>query len=432
MTIHDARPATSTRPAATAETSLLHQLGRDSAYLLSGLPLAMVSCTVLLGGLLLGLGLLITGVGVPVLVLALECGRWFAVVERRRVEQVSGERVAVIHRPAVDSPNRLRHWFERLRDRQAWLDLAHGVLSLPVATATWSLTVVWWCGALGGLTYWIWSPALPNDGSSQDLNDLIDLPWADWITPLLIGGIFAVTLIPVLRLCVAVQAFFARAVLGGSRDGQLKQRIVDLTESRSAAAQAEVDSLRRLERDIHDGPQQRLVRLGMDLAAIQRQLAHKDVATAARIVEEASAQTAEALSELRALTRGIAPPILVDRGLPAALTALADRCGVASTVQVSLPQRYAAPIETAAYFVASEALTNVAKHSAATEVTLRTWVDDAQMTLEVVDNGCGGASFDKGRGLAGLAERVAALDGQLTVDSPDAGPTTVRAVIPCG
>ncbi len=96
------------------------------------------------------------------------------------------------------------------------------------------------------------------------------------------------------------------------------------------------------------------------------------------------------------------------------------------------PGPAAAPIETAAYFVASEALTNVAKHSSATEVTIRAWVDDAQMTLEVLDNGCGGASFDKGRGLAGLADRVAALDGQLSVDSPDAGPTTVRAVIPCG
>ena len=147
---------------------------------------------------------------------------------------------------------------------------------------------------------------------------------------------------------------------------------------------------------------------------------------------EARAQTADALAELRALTRGIAPPILADRGLAAALTALADRSPVPTTVQLALPLRYAAPVETAAYFVASEALTNVAKHSRATSATLRAWVGDGRLAVEVVDDGVGGASLAKGHGLAGLADRVAALDGSLGVESPEGGPTTVRAVIPCG
>ena len=431
MTIEARRPGTSTHPA-PAMRSVFQQLGRDSVYLLTGLPLAIVSFTVLVVGLALGLSLLVTVIGIPLLVLALQCAQKLSAIERWRVEQVSGVRVAAVYRPQASTTNVLRRWWERLRDTQAWLDAAHGVLALPLVVVTWSVAVTWWTGALGGLSYWLWSRALPQDGSSWSLSDVLGLSWADWTPMLLMGVFFALTLIPVLRFSAAAQTSFASVLLGNSRVGQLQERIAVLTESRSAAAHAEVDSLRRLERDLHDGPQQRLVRLGMDLAAIKRRLARNDGVAAAELVDGAGAQVAEALTELRALTRGIAPPILVDRGLAAALTALADRAGVSTTAQVSLPVRYAAPVETAAYFVASEALTNVAKHSDATAVTIRAGVEDARMVVEVTDDGVGGASFDKGRGLAGLADRVSALDGQLTVHSPDGGPTTVRAVIPCG
>lgn len=432
MTTEARRPGASTQPVPTTKSTVLQQFGRDSAYLLSGLPLAIVSFTLLVVGLALGLGLLITVVGVPVLVIALMCARKLAAIERWRVEQVSGVRLAAVYRSDVSTTHSLRGWWERLRDTQAWLDAAHGVLALPLAIVTWSVAVIWWSGALSGLTYWMWSRALPQDGSSRSLNDVLDLPWADWIGMLLMGVFFALTLIPVLRFAAGAQTSFASMLLGNSRVRQLQERIAVLTESRSAAAQAEVDSLRRLERDLHDGPQQRLVRLGMDLAAIKRRLARNDGVAAAELVDGAGAQVTEALTELRALTRGIAPPILVDRGLAAALTALADRAGVSTTAQVSLPLRYPALVETAAYFVVSEALTNVAKHSDAKAVTIRAGVEDARMVLEVTDDGVGGASFDKGHGLAGLADRVAALDGQLTIHSPDGGPTTVRAVIPCG
>ena len=432
MTTEARRPGASTQPVPTTKSTVLQQFGRDSAYLLSGLPLAIVSFTLLVVGLALGLGLLITVVGVPVLVIALMCARKLAAIERWRVEQVSGVRLAAVYRSDVSTTHSLRGWWERLRDTQAWLDAAHGVLALPLAIVTWSIAVIWWSGALSGLTYWMWSRALPQDGSSRSLSDVLDLPWADWMGMLLMGVFFALTLIPVLRFSAGAQTSFASVLLGNSRVGQLQERIAVLTASRSAAAQAEVDSLRRLERDLHDGPQQRLVRLGMDLAAIKRRLARNDGVAAAELVDGAGVQVTEALTELRALTRGIAPPILVDRGLAAALTALADRAGVSTTAQVSLPERYAAPVETAAYFVVSEALTNVAKHSGAKAVTIRAEVEDARMVVEVMDDGVGGASFDKGRGLAGLADRVAALDGQLSIHSPDGGPTAVRAVIPCG
>lgn len=431
MTTEARRPRTSAH-LTPAVRSILHQLGRDSVYLVTGLPLAIVSFTALVVGVALGLGLLITVVGVPVLVLALLGAKRLAAIERWRVEQVSGVRVAAMYRPESSASTALRRWWEQLRDTQAWLDVAHGVLVLPVAMVTWAVAVTWWVGALSGSTYWLWSRALPDDDSSRSLSDVLDLTWADWIPMLMLGVFFAVTLIPVLRLCAAAQTSFASALLGNSRVGQLQERIAVLIASRNAAAQAEVDSLRRLERDLHDGPQQRLVRLGMDLAAIKRRLVRNDGAAAAELVDGAGAQVTEALTELRALTRGIAPPILVDRGLAAALTALADRAGASTTAEVSLPLRYAAPVETAAYYVVSEALTNVAKHSGATTVTIRAGGEDARMVVEVTDDGVGGASFDKGHGLAGLADRVSALDGQLTIDSPEGGPTTVRAVIACG
>ena len=432
MTTVDPGTAVPSRSVTGVTPSVLRQLGRDSIYLLSGLPLAVVSCTVLLVGLGVGVGLLVTVVGVPVLVGVLRLGRQWAAIERWRVQQVSGVVVAAFYRDDLGAAGRLRRWWDRLRDTQAWLDVTHGILALPLSVLTWSVAVTWWCGAVGGLTYWAWGRTLPQDGSSETLTDVLGLPWPDWLNMLLVGAFFAVTLLPVLRLCAAAQTSFARTVLGSSQVGRLQGRIVVLTESRRAAVNAEVDSLRRLERDLHDGPQQRLVRLGMDLAAIKRRLARDDGAAAAELVDGASEQAVEALNELRALTRGIAPPVLVDRGLAAALHSLADRAGVTTTVQAHLPLRYGAPVETAAYYVVSEALTNVAKHSRATSVSIRAWVGDEQMTVEVVDDGTGGASFDKGRGLAGLADRVAALDGRLTVHSPDDGPTTVRAVIPCG
>lgn len=411
---------------------MVPQLGYDSMYLLTGLPLAVVSFTLLVTGMSLGVGMLITVVGLPVLVLTLQLGRALAVVERQRVKLVTGVALSATYLPAGQEGGWLRRWWDRLRDTQTWLDTLHGILILPLATLTWSVAVTWYVGALAGLTFWAWEGALPpNDQASHSLTDVLTLPWDDSVTNLIMSVFFLVTLIPILRVCAFAQTSFAGILLGNRHVADLQERIALLIERRSVAATAEVDSLRRLERDLHDGPQQRLVRLGMDLATIERRLAVNDGAAAAEIVGEARVQTADALAELRALTRGIAPPILVDRGLEAALTALAGRSAVPTAVELTLPQRYVAPVETAAYFVASEALTNVAKHSDATSATLRAWTDGGRLAIEVIDDGQGGAALAKGHGLVGLADRVAALDGSLSVESPTGGPTIVRAVISC-
>jgi signal transduction histidine kinase len=211
----------------------------------------------------------------------------------------------------------------------------------------------------------------------------------------------------------------------------------DLSQSRGAAISAEGHSLRRLERDIHDGPQQRLVRMQMDLAAADRQLVD-DPDRARALIAEAMQQSRDALEELRALSRGFAPPILLDRGLVAALESAATRSPVPARVVDELPTAPPLPqeIERNAYFVASESLANAIKHSGATEVEVRvalrradesaeTWLDVA-----ITDNGKGGATTVPGHGLAGLDERMRGLGGILRVVSPIGGPTVVSAELP--
>jgi signal transduction histidine kinase len=205
-----------------------------------------------------------------------------------------------------------------------------------------------------------------------------------------------------------------------------------LSEGRDAAVAAEAVALRRLERDIHDGPQQRLVRLSMDLHRAQRLIA-TDPDGARSTLAEAAAMTTETLEELRALSRGIAPPVLADRGLTAALAALAARSPVPVELAVGLEQgrRLAPAVENSAYFLASEALANVAKHSQATVCRVTVVCDASRLRVVVEDDGRGGAVLAPGHGLAGLADRLRAVDGVLTVDSPRGGPTRVIGDLPC-
>jgi len=213
----------------------------------------------------------------------------------------------------------------------------------------------------------------------------------------------------------------------------LQVRNAGLTDQKRAAAAAETNALRRIERDIHDGPQQRLVRVAMDLGRARQQM-ESDPDAARTTIEEVLGQTRETLDELRALSRGIAPPILTDRGLPAALAALAARCPV--PVDLRLPPdlgRLLPSMETTVYFVVAEALTNIAKHSQAEIAAVRVDIfDTGSVQVWTADNGIGGASVAKGHGLAGLADRVRAAGGEFDLSSPAGGPTELRAVLPCG
>ena len=333
-------------------------------------------------------------------------------------------------------------------------------VSFVVSTVSFTVAVTWTAVGLGGLTAWIWYPFIPDDRSwylSSFLMERVlgvggvDGRTGDIVLQLVLGVVFTALLPFVLRGLTWMHWGVARGMLGAFRTDALEQEVATLTESRSAAVAAEGTALRRLERDIHDGPQQRLVRLQMDLAAAERQL-ETDPEAARRLIDEARQQSKDALEELRALSRGFAPPILLDRGLVAALESLAVRSAVTVRVVSSLPEGTDLPteLERNAYFIAAEGLTNAVKHSGASAIDLRldlrripdessrgsssasqgdtrieTWLD-----ITVTDDGRGGASAVPGHGLAGLQERVLGLGGTLEVSSPAGGPTVVSAHLP--
>jgi signal transduction histidine kinase len=193
---------------------------------------------------------------------------------------------------------------------------------------------------------------------------------------------------------------------------------------------AVAEERRRIERDLHDGAQQRLVALAMDLGMAKQKL-DSDPAAARVLVDEAHDQAKRALSEMRDLVRGIHPAVLTDRGLDAAISALAGRSPVPVTVEVDLPRRLPDAIETNAYFVVAEALANIAKHSRATQARVIVRCEGEKLVIEVADDGIGGVEPAKGSGLSGLRDRMRALDGQLLISSPVGGPTWIRAELPC-
>ncbi|MFJ9027338.1 sensor histidine kinase [Streptomyces sp. NPDC102274] len=222
----------------------------------------------------------------------------------------------------------------------------------------------------------------------------------------------------------------SKALLAPGSDQEMALRIERLTESRHDAVDTSAAELRRIERDLHDGAQARLVAVGMDLGTVEA-LIEKDPAKAKALIGKARQSSAEALTELRDLVRGIHPPVLAERGLGDAVKALALRLPVGTEVQVELAGRAAAPVESAAYFAVSEALANVVKHSGADRV----WIDishsGGMLRIAVTDNGGGGAAVGTGSGLSGLERRLGTFDGVMAVSSPAGGPTMVTMEIPC-
>jgi signal transduction histidine kinase len=231
---------------------------------------------------------------------------------------------------------------------------------------------------------------------------------------------------PVWPIAVLALAFGLRAITRGEKS---EARVEELTQSRAGAVEAAETQLRRIERDLHDGAQARLVALGMNIGLAEQQL-EKDPEKAHEHLAEARRAAGAALQELRDLARGIHPPILADRGLEAAISALADHAAVPVAVKVELAERPPAAVETAAYFVAAEGLANALKHARASRIDIDVHEREDAIVVRVLDDGRGGVS-ESGGGLHGLRQRVEALDGSLRIASPDGGPTVIEAVLPC-
>lgn len=315
----------------------------------------------------------------------------------------------------------------RLWDPQSWRDLLYVPIGFVLSTFSFTVATSWVFGGIGGVLYWFWGSFLP--GNSQGLAYLLGFPghFFESVVNAVFGVILILTTPAVLHGLVRLHAAVASGLLV-DESSALRARVSELTTSRSAAGEEEARTLRRLERDLHDGPQQRLVRLGMDISSAQRRMT-TDPERAQQLLDEAYQQTQDALGEIRQLSRGIAPPILSELGLLAAITALAARNTVLTSVDVG-DLRLSDAAQNAAYFTVAEALTNMEKHSRATKCSVEIHPVGGIVVVAVTDNGQGGASLSRGHGLAGLADRLAGVDGTLTVTSPADGPTQITATIP--
>ncbi|MEV8146023.1 sensor histidine kinase [Specibacter sp. NPDC078709] len=413
------------------------QIGADLAYILPGFFVSLASFTALTTLFTLGIGTLIIWVGLPVLVACLATARWFANVNRGALRRWAGDIPPVHYR--VPHKYTVGGMFKNLADPQLWKDFIHGFLvTFPLRTATFCIAISVWAAALGGLTQWFWMRFLPQDNTT--LAELIGLDTYLRVSPEtaeswfgLAYGVLLLLLLPfITHLLAAADAATTRALLT-NETAALRARGEELAASRAQVVSEEASTLRKIERDLHDGPQQRLIRMQMDVEAAQRRLA-TDPEAARELMDGALEQSREALAELRQLSRGIAPPLLADRGLRTAVESLAAKSPVPVAVTGNLDQgaRIAEGAENAAYFVVSEALANIAKHSGATRAAVTVDAGHAGLLLEVTDDGVGGAHVGKGHGLAGLVDRLAGVDGSLEVTSPDGGPTTLRASIPLG
>ncbi len=409
----------------------------DSAYAFTAFLLALPTLVLVVAGFAAGMStVVVAGLGLLILVGTAYVARGLAHVERVRLRSMVGvEAPDPTYLRANPDDSSVRRLLTPLRDMQSWLDILWGLVGLVTATFAFAVAVAWWAATLGGLSYWFWERFIPRGPDNTSLAQLIGLGEtrsADILLQTAIGIFALVTLPAAMRVAAATNAAFSRMLLCSRVE--LMGRVARMEESRDSAHRAEAQSLRRLERDIHDGPQQRLIRLGMDLGRAKRQLAD-DPELAATTIEAALAQTRETVEELRALSRGIAPPLLVDRGLAVAVREMASGQAIPVEVEVALPvDRAELPqaAETAAYFVVAESLTNIAKHSQATRAQVAVGVADGRLHVTVDDDGRGGAQVAAGRGLDGLRERLAGVDGTLVVASPNGGPTRVRAEVPLG
>lgn len=380
------------------------------------------------------LSLLILFVGIPMLVGTLWLCRPFAQLERARLHAQLAVQV-----PAPRYPQRegmWASWGAVLADSRTWAHAAYVVVAGTILTVQGVLVSITGGFALGGLVYPV--VAVVNGLSHPPIPLVLMIPGAlvlVWVTALLTqaGSLAMVRSGRSLLGASARAEAVEEARQAQLRAAQAEGRAVQLTETRTAAVGAADEERRRIERDLHDGAQQRLVALGVELGSARRKASSDPEAAAA--LEHAHREVKETLAELRDLVRGIHPAVLTDRGLDAALSALAARSPVPVRVDVPDPpslSRASTSAQAAAYFVVAEALTNAAKHASANAVTVQAGVTPAgTLRLVVADDGRGGAVATPGSGLDGLRSRVAALDGTFDLESPAGAGTRLTVEVPC-
>jgi signal transduction histidine kinase len=395
---------------------------RETLYLLVGFVTGLAGFVFIVAAASTVAALSILILGVPLAVLLAHVDRWWCGIDRALAALVLREPIPARYRPPRGA-TRFGRWLSVLGDRQTWLDGLWMLIAFPLGLIGFIVTVTAWSVVFALLTGPIWGWSIPGWLHSHVVAASILSPFL--AVPAAIAAAWIVR-----GLALAIVSI-ARRTLGPNRTEVLEERVETLSETRAGAVDAAHTELQRVERDLHDGAQARLVALAMDLGLAEQRLANSDPETAMEHVANARGQARAAMAELRDLVRGIGPSILHDHGLDAALTALVTGRNPPVELRVELRGDQVNARETAAYFVVAEALANARKHAAASRISVRAWDDAAnRLIVEVVDDGVGGADVDGGSGLSGLRKRVAAIDGVLTVVSPAGGPTTVRAELP--
>ncbi len=411
------------------------QVWKESAHLLADLFVGIATFTVVVTMLSLSAGMMITLVGLPLLVGTIVIGRFFGVIERLRAKALLDVDLPGF-RPVEWQGGIFQRAKQALTDPPGWKGLLYGVLLLPWGILAFTATIVLWSVAwtFVSLPLWGWAVDGPPEFTIRDHTYYIH-GWSlasATILVAVIGLLLAAALPRIVHGLAMADRALIRGLLSPNSEEELARRVSELEVSRDASVESSASELRRIERDLHDGAQQRLVSLAMNLGMAKDRLRDSDDERAKTMVEQAHDEAKQAITELRDLVRGIHPAVLTDRGLDAAVSALIARCPVPVTLQSDLPRRLPPAVEATAYFVVAESLTNIAKHSRARRATVQLAERDGQLLVEVHDDGIGGATDAAGGGLRGLRDRVAGVEGRLRIASPEGGPTVISVELPCG
>lgn len=380
--------------------------------------------------MIVSLSLVIIGLGVPLLLWTVPAVRSFADHHRRLVGDLTGVPVSDPYLPVPDGASAWKRFVMIMKDQATWRDflwlIVNGTLGMVVGCLP--------AAFLGEVIVLLVQPVVLHSIDPQGLSvwvgwvEVTDAESAAHAMPFALVYLFLFwVLTPVL---LRWYAGTARWLLEPAPGAELRKRVEQLASSRSDSVDSAAAELRRIERDLHDGPQARIVSLGMNLGLAQ-ELMDSDPRTASQLLEEARESSTEALAELRRLVRGIHPPVLADRGLTGGLLALAMACPIPVDPRIEFTGRAPDPVEAAVYFAVAETLTNVARHSQAHRVQLIARHADGRMCVTVTDDGRGGAVETPEGGIGGIRRRLGSFDGTIVLDSPVGGPTRMTLEVPC-
>jgi signal transduction histidine kinase len=393
--------------------------------------------SLLVSFLSLGIGLLVIGIGLFVIAGTLVAARWFGAAFRAKLAGVLLVEIPGRRLRQPEGRGILRAMWSTVTSRAAWKELLHGVLMVVLGPLWVLLVTVSWSLAFALIGFPFYAPRAPDGpalhwhllGGSYDARE-----WSGRIVAGLLGVGMLFVASWIAGLTARADVALARGLLGRNEAEELRAQVDTLRTTRAAVVDAADAERRRIERDLHDGVQPQLVSVAMNLGLAQRKL-EEDPDAALELMKQAHEESKRAIVELRNVIRGVHPAVLAERGLDPALSALAARSPVPVTVDVGPElgsQRLDPTVEAVAYFVVAEALTNVARHAEAKQADIRVRLNgDRRLVVDVHDDGRGGATPLPGSGLSGLADRVAAVDGTLTVNSPPGGGTVITLEVPC-